>query len=285
MIEELLSVPAYPITVNGYSTVELNTSREIFLHSFRNTINKEIDKELDAKKLKKLIDSYHEKLDLPLVIALYRRYLWLEPTDTNMYYDFINYIDKTDQEKSILRNLVKDQNFDDVLEAVEAIFNDIFVNPTLIPPIKLRTLADITWELYQIEHALVDVASMKKTKAYDIRRDYLTEQIMQRVVDPKINIVELREFFTFKDITLSIFMYCDVGLEVAKRYLNVNPTDREIYGYICDFLSFWAFEEAYQLILQYIAVNDFDSALEIINRDYGYYNICSRFASHRDPVV
>jgi len=281
MIEELISVPSYSVVVDGYSTVDINAYREIFLNSFRNTINKEIDKSLDAKELKDLIDNYSDRIDLSPVIALYRRYLWLEPTDTIMYHNFINHIDTTEQ--GVLRDLVKGQNFDTALEVVENIFNNLFINTKLIPPVKLRTLADLTWELCQINRGFVDVASMKKTKAYTIRCDYLEEQIIQRIIEPKINLFELREFFTFSETSLYILMDCDFGLEVAKRYLNINSTDREFYGHVCNFMDFWNFEDAQRLILQYISVNDFDNALAVINRDYSYYNISSRFTSHHKP--
>jgi hypothetical protein len=283
MIEELISVPSYSVVVDGYSTVDINAYREIFLNSFHNTINKEIDRSLDAKELKDLIDNYSERIDLSLTIALYRRYLWLEPTDTIMYNNFINHIDKTKQ--GVLRDLVKSKNFDAVLEMVENIFNNLFVSTKLISPVKLRTLADLTWELCQINRGFVDVASMKKTKAYTIRCDYLEELIIQRIIEPKINLFELREFFTFSEISLYILMDCDFGLEVAKRYLNINSTDREFYGHVCNFMDFWNFEDAQRLILQYISVNDFDNALAVINRDYSYYNISSRFASHHTTVV
>jgi len=61
MIEELISVPSYSVVVDGYSTVDINVYREIFLNSFHNTINKEIDRSLDAKELKDLIDNYSER--------------------------------------------------------------------------------------------------------------------------------------------------------------------------------------------------------------------------------
>lgn len=191
------------------------------------------------KSLKILLIIIARGIDLSLTIALYRRYLWLEPTDTIMYSNFINYIDKTKQ--GVLRDLVKSQNFDAALEVVENIFKNLFVNTKLIPPVKLRTLADLTWELCQINRGFVDVASMKKTKAYTIRCDYLEEQIIQRIIESKINLFELREFFTFDKTSLYILMDCDFGLEVAKRYLNINPTDREFYGHVCNFMDFWNF--------------------------------------------
>ena len=74
----------------------------------------------------------------------------------------------------------------------------------------------------------------------------------------------MREFFSF-DYTLGIVLYCDIGLAIAKRYLNANPTDREMYGYIFRFLSFWHLTDDLELYLQYVAINDFDNALKFVN--------------------
>jgi hypothetical protein len=285
LITEIITIPTTDLNIIDSDYKLIMDYRNVYHTSLCNTISRLIETSLDKEELRGLIYSFNKTLELPLVVALYRRYLWLDPTDTIMYYDFVDYLDVSLQERELLRSLVDSQNFDAALEMVENIFNNIFVNTKLISPVKLRTLADLTWEFCQIDHAFVDVDAMKKTKAYRIRCDYLMEQIIQRIIDPKINILELREFFTFDKTSLYILMDCDFGLEVAKRYLNINPTDRDIYGYVCHYLSFWNFKEVEVLILQYVAENNFDGALELINRDYSYYNISSRFASHHTTVV
>jgi hypothetical protein len=60
-------------------------------------------------------------------------------------------------------------------------------------------------------------------------------------------------------------MGCTYGLRIAKAYLNVNPTDREIYGQIIKFLALRHLDPDFLLVLKYVSVNDFRSALAFIN--------------------
>ena len=260
MINEFLSVPAYEITVHGYDTKKLNNARTAFLISLRNTLNKAIENSLDAKELEGLISSFELKLEKPLVIALYRRYLWLQPTDVHMYHNFSKHIGNQQQD---LLHHVNDNDFEAALAVVEDIFNALLVDPTSIKPIILRTIADIANELFELETSN-NLIEMKKTSAYNIRCDYLEDQLKQRIANPHTNIIELREFFSLND-SYGIILDCDIGLEIAKRYFNANPRDREMYGYVFHFLRFWHLAEDETVLLQYVAVNDFDNALKVIN--------------------
>jgi hypothetical protein len=260
IIQEFLSVPNYEITVQGYDTIKLNSARTAFLNSLRNTLNKEIENSLDTKELKDLIGTFESKLDDPLIIALYRRYLWLQPTDVQMYHNFINHV--SDRKQDLLNN-IKNNDFDAALTVIEEIFDALFADPTLVKPINMRTIADMAHELLELEYG-DKLPEMKKTSAYDKRYYYLLDQLKQRIANPHTNIVEFREFFSL-NAGYEIVLDCDIGLEIAKRYFNANPTDREMYGYFFPFLRFWHLAEDETVLLQYIAVNDFENALKFIN--------------------
>jgi hypothetical protein len=261
MIQEFLSVPDYEITVQGYDTSKLNSARAAFIKSLRNTLNREIENSLDVKELWKLIDTFELTLEKTLVIALYRRYLWLCPTDFRMYHNFVKCVDAQKQD-DILRH-VNNNDFDAALTIVEGVFNALFNDPTLVKPINMRTVADMAEELCELEYC-DKLPEMEKTSARDNRYYYLMEQFRQRIIDPRTNIVELRDFFSLNP-NASIILDCDIGLEIAKRYLNENPTDREMYCHILLFLRFWHLLEDETVLLQYIAVNDFDNALKVVN--------------------
>ena len=262
MMQEFLSVPAYEITVQGYDTSELNIARTIFLNSLRNTLHKEIENCTDAKEIEQLISTFEIELENSLIIALYRRYLWLRPTDIRMYHNFIKYINAQDQK---LLNYINNNDFNKALGVVEDTFNKLFIdNQVLIKPIELRTIINIAKELSYLEYDATASRYMIHMSAINDRYYYLLTQLKQRIVDHKTNIIELREFFTV-NAGYEITLYCDVGLEIAKRYFNANPTDREMYGIFFHFLRFWHLAENEMLLLQYVAFNDFDNALKFIN--------------------
>ena len=260
MIQEFLSVPDYEITVSGYDTTKLNNARTAFLKSLRNTINKEIENSLNAQELKELIDTYEQELENPLVIALYRRYLWLHPTDSHMYHNFSIHIDTQKQD---FLQYINNNDFDRALAVVERIFNDLFVNSDLTQPIKMRTIADIAKELFELDMK-TNLTEMDKTSALSDRYYFLLEELRERITNPHTSIVELREYFSINDYYY-IVLDCDLGLNIAKRYFNANPTDREMYGFFFHFLRFWNLAEDETVLLQFIAVNDFDKALKFIN--------------------
>jgi hypothetical protein len=173
MINELLSIPEYEITVHGYDTSELNVSRIAFLNSLRNTLHKEIDSSLNKNELKDLINTFELKLEKNLIIALYRKYLWLEPTDALMYHNFIKYInDSSTEKKQNILQFINNNNFVTALAVVENIFNDLFTGPTLIHPIKMRSLANMAWE-----YCLLNGTSAENTTTRQVnytRLRYLT---------------------------------------------------------------------------------------------------------------
>jgi hypothetical protein len=155
------------------------------------------------------------------------------------------------------------------LDKIEELFNGTFSDPSLIQPIKLRTLCDICWEYENFFDCLrYDVNFDDKEditwKVISRREHYLKDKIEERIADKNINLLELREFFTDKR-GLFISLDCTYGLRVAKAYLNVNPTDREIYGQIITFLGFWHLDPDFLLVIKYVSVNDFRSALSFIN--------------------
>jgi hypothetical protein len=260
MIQEFLSVPDYEITVQGYDTGKLNSARTAFLNSLRNTLNKEIENCLDVKELAELISTYEIKLDKPLVIALCRRYLWLHPTDVHMYHNFIKHVEAQKQD---LLHHINNNEYDAALTLVEKNFDTLFVDSALIKPIEMRTVADIANELCELEYC-DKLPEMKKTSARNNRYYFLMEQLKQRITSSRTNIVEFQEFFSLNP-DACIILDCDIGLEIAKRYLNANPTDREMYGYIFLFLRFWHLLEDETVLLQFVAVNDFDNALKVVN--------------------
>jgi hypothetical protein len=263
-IKELINISSQDlkITVNRYYD-ELLVFRTAYRNSLRNTVNKEIENSCDSSELNKLIFTFESQLEQSLVISLYRRYLWLEPTNTVMYQRFINYLGKNEQEKlKILIKALDADDFDTALSVVEEIFDNTFnFDPTLIKPINLRTLVDIATEYNKLDNS-PGIASMEKTEAARVRKLYLKDVIDDRINDPDINIIELREFFT--NGCLFISLPCEVGLAVGKRYFNLNKSDREMYARFCNFLGFWHLGSDAE-ILQYIAVNDFDNAFKVAN--------------------
>ena len=266
MFNELLSIPPYEINVQGYDTSKINHFRMVFIHSWRNTINKEIEDSFNVQELKKLIDDFNNILELPLLISLYRRYLWFQPTDKTMYLDFIKDLGSYEQEKQkLILNYINAGDFDSALTTVEEIFNSTFVDTTLIPPIKQRRLVDMLFEWWKLEDDIDrEFVSMKQTRACDMRCAYLIKRIDERIADKNINPLELREYFT-DSRALYILSYYTIGLKLGQLYFNINPTDREAYGPFYQFLRFWGCVEEERLILKYIAVNDFDKALQVVN--------------------
>jgi len=264
LINEIAAISSNDLQLSDNRYKKILEYREAYYKSLFNTINKLIEGSFDKRELKKIIYLFSERLERALIVSLYRRYLWLDPTDTITYHNFIALLDRNDQK--ILLDYVNKNNFDSALMVVEEIFNKIFLSsPALIPPIKMRSLADIAWELCQLDMGTIaDIATMRKTSAYNMRYDYLSEQIKLRIADPNISMLELREFFT-SNTSLGIVLDCGIGLTIAKRYFNASPTDHEMYGYFFTFLHFWHLTEEEQTLLQYVAVNDFDNALKFIN--------------------
>lgn len=262
LIKEFLSVPDYEVTVSDYDTSELNAARTIFLNSLRNTLHKEIENCTDAKEIEQLISTFEIELENSLVVALYRRYLWLSPNDIRMYHNFIKYTNVQDQN---FLNYINNNDFNKALAVVEDTFNKLFIdNPILIKPIELRTIVNIAKELSYLEYDTTASQYMMNMPIIEDRYYYLLTQLKRRIVDPHTDIIELREFFTM-NAGYEITLYCDVGLEIAKRYFNANPTDREMYGIFFHFLRFWHLSEDDMTLLQYVALNDFDNALKFIN--------------------
>ena len=266
LLNEMTCIPNTDLQISNYNYQPIFDHRETYRKSLRNTINKEIENTLNIQELKNLIEDFKHTLEMPLLISLYRRYLWFQPTDKIVYFDLIKKLGSYEQEKqALILNYINVENFDSALTTVEEIFNATFLDTTLIPPIKQRHLADMLFERWKLEDDIDrEFVSMKKTKACDMRLEYLIKQIDERIADKNINPLELREYFT-DPRSLYILLYHSTGLEIGQRYFNINPTDRDGYGYFCAFLGFWHWVEEELLILDYLAVNDFDKALQIVN--------------------
>ena len=181
-----------------------------------------------------------------------------------MYHKFVDYLREHEQDKQILLvKALQTNDFDSALTLVEEIFDNTFAtDKTLIRSIDLRTLVDIANEYFTIDVS-PGIPSMNKTNARQIREYYLKEKMDERINNPNVNIIELREFFTTTQ-SLYIILPCELGLAVGRKYFNLNKADRELYAHFCNFLNFWNLGSAPE-ILQFVAVNDFDNALRVVN--------------------
>lgn len=271
MIDELISIPKTELeSSNSNHCKDVLYAREAYRNSLRNSINKEIENTSDKDILRVLIDDRKRELETPLLIAVFRRYAWLNPLSKNLYRQFL----EAAHERSIpnideLEIAIQNNDLLVALYKIEELFNGTFSDSSLIQPIKLRTLCDICWEYENFFDCLrYDVNFDDKDditwKVISKRNGYLRDKIEERIADKNINLLELREFFTDKR-GLFISMDCTYGLRIAKAYLNVNPTDREIYGQIIKFLAFRHLDPDFLLVLKYVSVNDFRSALAFIN--------------------
>jgi hypothetical protein len=267
LVDELSIISNNVLNINDYQYKKLLSYKNAYFYSLCNTINRLIDYTFDKHELKKIIFEFSHKIEKPISIILYRRYFWLDPTDIIMYNNFIIFLNDIDKDKQNTLSIhVKNNEYDSSLTTIEDIYNNVFTNSSfLTDPIKMRSLANIAWELCQMNmETIADLAPMKKTSAYSRRCDYLTQQLKQRITDSHTSILELREFFS-QDTTYGIVLDCDIGLDIAKKYFNANPIDHDMYGYFFTFLSFWHLSEEEHLLLQYVAVNDFENALKFIN--------------------
>jgi hypothetical protein len=264
LVNELIHISTNEIELNSERYEIILNYRETYRNSLRNTINKEIENSNSSSELNEIIAIFKDKLERTIVIALYRRYLWLEPTNTLMYQEFISYLGNSTTKTQQLLLAINNNDFHAAILLVEEIFDDTFnADQSLIKPIQLRSFVDIAKEYAKL-YGSEGIASMTKTDAWNDRMNYLKEQIDLRINNSNINILELREFFTAKE-SLFIILNCELGLEIGKKYLAYNKYDREFYAYFCLFLNSWLFDSYEQLILQHIAANDFDNALKVVN--------------------
>jgi hypothetical protein len=264
LICELTNITTNDFKLTDKRYKKIVAARTAYRNSLRNTIGKEIENACNSSELNELIFTFESQLEQALVIALYRRYLWLEPSNAIMYQKFINYFCKSEQQKmQLLTAALADNDFDSALALVEKVFDNTFdSDSTLMRPSITRSLADIAQEYDKLDNSH-DLDSMKKTKAADIRKLYLKDLLEKRINNPNINILDLRDFFTSRQ-NLFISLNCEFGLAIGKRYFNLNKTDRSMYGYFCMFLDFWNLGNVTEL-LQFVAVNDFDNALKVVN--------------------
>ena len=137
-----------------------------------------------------------------------------------MHFDFIKDLGSYEQEKqTFILNYINVEDFDSALTTVEEIFNSTFLDTTLIPPIKQRRLVDMLFEWWKLENDIDrEFVSMKKTKACDMRCEYLIKQIDERIADKNINPLELREYFT-DSRALYILSYYTIGLKLGNSIL------------------------------------------------------------------
>jgi hypothetical protein len=111
------------------------------------TSDKEIENTSDKDILRVLIDDRKRELETPLLIAVFRRYAWLNPLSKNLYRQFL----EVAHERSIpnideLEIAIQNNDLLVALYKIEELFNGTFSDSSLIHPIKLRTLCDICWE-------------------------------------------------------------------------------------------------------------------------------------------